>query len=98
MTKPVRLLPAARAEFDEAVDWYEQRGTGLGATFLARVRSAFDRISLDPQRHAAIHHDFRKILVPNFPYIVLYREDLDEILVISVFHTSRDPSIWRARL
>jgi hypothetical protein len=30
MTKPVRLLPAARAEFDEAVDWHEQRGPGLG--------------------------------------------------------------------
>ena len=36
--KPVRLLPEARAEFDEATDWYEQQRPGLGTTFVARIR------------------------------------------------------------
>ena len=97
MRPPVRLLPEARAEFDEATDWYEGRRAGLGATFVARVREVFDRIASDPHRHAAMHLDIRKTSVPKFPYVILYREELVEIVVVSVFHTSRDPSVWKSR-
>ena len=97
MKRPVRLLPEARVELDEAVDWYEQRSTGLGPAFLARVREVLDRIAADPRRHATVHLDVRKVLVPRFPYVVLFREGPGEVLVISVFHTSRDPSIWKSR-
>ena len=98
MTRPVRLLPEARAEFDQATDWYEQQRTGLGTAFVTRVRDVFDRIAADPQRHAMVYRDVRKVLVPKFPYVVLYREAPGEILIVSVFHTSRDPSIWRSRV
>ncbi len=97
MKRPVRLLPEARAEFNAATDWYEQQQTGLGRTFVARVREVLNRIAADPQRHAAVYLDVRKALVPKFPYIVLYREEPGEILVISVFHTSRDPLTWKYR-
>lgn len=97
MNKPVRLLPEARVEFNEATDWYEQQRSGLGTKFVARVRESLGRIAADPQRHATVYLDVRKVLVPKFPYVVLYRDDLNEILVISVFHTSRDPSIWKSR-
>jgi hypothetical protein len=33
-----------------------------------------------------------------FPYIVLYREDQGELVVVSVFHTSRDPADWQSRV
>ena len=97
MKKPVRLLPEARVEFNEATDWYEQQWAGLGVTFVARVRDVLGRITTDPQRHATVYLDVRKVLVPKFPYVVLYREEPNEVLVISVFHTSRDPSIWKSR-
>lgn len=97
MTKPVRLLPEARAEFDAATDWYEAQRSGLGTTFLARVREVLDHIASEPQRHAPTYLDVRKAIVPRFPYVVLYRDEPGEILVISVFHTSRDPSIWKSR-
>jgi plasmid stabilization system protein ParE len=97
MSKPVRLLPTARVEFNEATDWYERQRTGLGATFVGRVREALGRIADDPQRHAPIYRDLRKALVTRFPFAVIYRELPQEILVVSVFHTSRDPSIWKSR-
>jgi hypothetical protein len=34
MSQPIVFRPAARAEFDDAGDWYEQRQTGLGAAFV----------------------------------------------------------------
>ncbi len=97
MSLPVRLLPEARAEFDDAADWYEQRRPGLGVDFIARVRVVLDQIAANPQLHAAVYGDVRKAVVPQFPYVVLYREDPAEVVVIAVFHTARDPSVWQSR-
>lgn len=97
MRRPVRLLPQARAEFDEAVDWYDDRGEGLGKRFITQVRQVFDQIAADPERHAPIHLDIRKALASKFPYAILYRTEGEEVVVISVFHTSRDPSAWKSR-
>ena len=93
MNKPVRFLPEARAEFTEAIDWYAQRRDGLGRAFVARVREVLDRITTDPGRHRIVSTSMSvRCSSPSF------REDLYEILVISVFHTSRDPSIWKSRI
>ena len=97
MSLPVRLLPEARAEFDDAADWYEQKQAGLGVDFVAKVREVFDRIAANPALHAKVYHDVRKAVVARFPYLVLYREEPGEVLVISVFHTSRDPAVWQSR-
>jgi plasmid stabilization system protein ParE len=97
MSLPVRLLPEARAEFDDATDWYEQQRPGLGVDFVARVRAVLDQIAANPKLHAAVYGDVRKAVVSQFPYIVLYREDPGEVVVIAVFHTARDPSAWQSR-
>ena len=35
---PIVFRRAARIEFDDAADWYEQRRAGLGAKFTAAVQ------------------------------------------------------------
>ena len=97
MSLPIRLLAEARDEFDAASDWYEQQQAGLGAAFVARVREVLQRVSVHPQQHAVVYKDVRKAVVRQFPYIVLYREEPGEIVVISILHTMRDPSIWQSR-
>jgi hypothetical protein len=57
-----------------------------------------DRISANPGLHAAIYQDVRKAAVKRFPHVVLYREEPGEVVVIAVFHTARDPSIWQSRV
>ena len=98
MSLPIRFLPEAKAEFDDAVDWYQQQRTGLGTAFLTRVRDVLQRISANPRLHAVVYLDVRKAVVQRFPYIVLYREDQGEVLIVSVFHTSRDPAAWQKRV
>ncbi len=98
MSLPIRLLPEARDEFDEATDWYEQKQAGLGATFVARVRDVLNRIAVNPQLHAVVYQDVRKAVVRQFPYVVLYREEAGEVLVVAVFHTARDPGVWQGRI
>jgi plasmid stabilization system protein ParE len=97
MILPIRLLPEARVELNDAVDWYQRQRAGLGSKFFAQVQAVFNRIAANPQLHAQVHGPVRKAAVRRFPYVVLYREEAGEVVVISVFHTSRDPSIWQAR-
>ncbi len=98
MILPIRLLPEARDELADAVNWYEDRQRGVGTRFFNEVQKVFQRIAANPQLHATVHGPVRKAAVRRFPYIVLYREEAEEVIVISVFHTSRNPSIWQARV
>ena len=98
MSLPVRFLPEAKDEYVAAVDWYDQQRAGLGAVFIARVREVLRRISATPRMHGTVYQDVRKALVSRFPYVVLYREDQGEVVIVSVFHTARDPSVWQSRI
>jgi toxin ParE1/3/4 len=98
MSLPVRLLPEAKAEFDDAADRYDFQQPGLGVDFVAKVREVLNRIAATPRLHAPVYQDVRKAVVRRFPYIVLYREEPGEVIVISVFHTSRDPTAWQSRV
>jgi plasmid stabilization system protein ParE len=95
MKWPIRLVPEAKAEFDADADWYEEKQIGLGVDFVAK--DVLNRIAKNPRIHATIHGDVRKAVVQRFPYIVLCVEEPDEVVVIAVFHTSRDPAIWKKR-
>jgi plasmid stabilization system protein ParE len=97
MRLPVRLRRIAQAEYDRAVDWYEQQRPGYGARFGQRVQEQLDRIAAAPLMHAMIHGDIRRTLVPGFPYSVFYRVLPAKIVVVSVFHNHRDPRIWQSR-
>jgi plasmid stabilization system protein ParE len=90
MKRSLRLLPEARAEFDEATAWYEGQDEGLGVAFVDHIGQALSRVAENPQRHPVLYGDARKSLVKRFPYAIIYREEEDEVIVISIFHTSRE--------
>jgi plasmid stabilization system protein ParE len=98
MKLSVRLLPEAKAEFDNDADRYEFQQTGLGVNFVVKVREVLQRIAANPRLHAVVYRDVRKAVVKRFPYVVLYREVSAEVIVIAVFHTSRNPSDWQSRV
>lgn len=97
MSRPILLRKVARAEYDAAGDWYEAQREGLGVRFTASVQDVFDRISLNPKMHGIVLRDIRKAVVHRFPYCVYYRERADAVVVIAVFHSSRNPTIWQKR-
>lgn len=97
MSLPVVLSLEAEAEFDEALDWYEQHA-GSGAAFVARIREVLTRIGQMPESHAVVRNDVRRAVVRRFPFSIYYRIRPDRVEVIAVFHTSRDPSEWQTRI
>lgn len=97
MSLPIVFEPEVEADVDEAYQWYEQRGRGLGEDFLAAVRTTLDRIQLNPELHAVIYRELRRALVRRFPYAVYYRVERERIAVVAVHHGKRDPRRWQSR-
>lgn len=97
MTLQVVFRPAARAEFDGATLWYEDRQPGLGIQFLAEIDRAVDLASKYPDRYPIKHSEIRCIRAHRFPYSIFYIVEAERIVVLAVFHARRDPAIWKAR-
>ena len=89
--------PEARAEMSESFDFYEARLNGLGLRFLSAVEQAVERISTHPKVGAPLRGEFRKRIIPGFPYNIIYRVWEDHIYLIAVAHQSRRPGYWRER-
>ena len=94
----IRFVPIARREFDDARDWYEQRQKGLGQRFEAVVHAKLLSIREHPELYAVSHNGLREASVGKFPYTIYFRVDIDEIIIASVFHNSRNPEVWQSRL
>lgn len=98
MSRRVTLRAAARAEYAAAAKWYENERPGLGLRFEAAVEATFAKVADSPLHFAEEFLDVRCAPVDGFQhYCVYYRVRPGRISVISVFHTSRDPSIWQSR-
>jgi toxin ParE1/3/4 len=97
MTLKVVFRPAARAEFDGAALWYEDRQPGLGARFVAEIQYAVELASRHPERHPIKHEQIRCLRARRFPYSIYYLVEQDRIVVLAVFHARRDPAIWQSR-
>ncbi len=91
------LRRAAQLEFGGAAEWYEAQRPGLGLAFVNEVQLAFDTLSEHPLQYPLVDGDVRGALLPRFPYCLYFRIKPDRVVVIAVFHTSRDPSRWRKR-
>ena len=64
---------------------------------MRQVEDAFDRIGRMPELHAEIYMGVRRTFIHQFPYAVFYRVEDDQVVVIAVLHTRRDPSRWKGR-
>jgi plasmid stabilization system protein ParE len=97
MSLPVVFRLEAQTEFDEAIDWYEQHAE-LGLEFLDCFADTLARIQTMPESCEMVFEDVRRAVVQRFPYSVFYQVELQQIVVLAVFHSKRDPKIWQARV
>jgi plasmid stabilization system protein ParE len=96
----VRIGGPASEELGEAVRWYEDQSEGLGAAFLQAVHQVVSRIETHPEIGAKIPDllHTRRVLVPGFPYQLVYIVRPTEVIVAAVAHLKRRPGYWRRRM
>ncbi|MDD2701569.1 MAG: type II toxin-antitoxin system RelE/ParE family toxin [Sideroxydans sp.] len=87
----------ARLEFDEAGNWYEKERPGLGLEFLTEIHLLIQRIAATPELFPKLYRDVRKAVARRFPYCIYFREREQKVVILAVFHSARNPAVWKQR-
>jgi hypothetical protein len=98
MPKPLRFNANVVSDLQKGIDWYDRISFPLGNRFRAAVRAQFREIAAEPQRFGFAFDDVRFARLARFPYVVLFREVNQVVMVLGVLHASSDPRKWRQRL
>ena len=93
----VAFRRAAREEFIEAAAWYEFRRASLGVEFIAEIDRCLAFAAEQPLLFAIVQNGIRRVVAERFPYSVYFRAEPQRIVVLAIFHSSRNPKIWRRR-
>lgn len=86
------VIPAARAELEAAAIFYAERDPSAARRFMKAVRAKLNSLWRTPGLG-----DVRAVIVPKFPYRVVYRLAPRVIHVLAFAHMKREPGYWRAR-
>jgi plasmid stabilization system protein ParE len=93
----LRFRPEIADDLVEACRWYEDRGVGLGERFLRELKATLSRIALSPEAYGKGERDVRSARIRHFPYLVHFRIDGEEVIVLAVMYGGRDAAAWRDR-
>src|SRR5260370_35695585 len=97
MTHRFTIQPEAANEANEAFNWYEDQQPGLGGEFYRELTRCLEFIIENPLLSRIGYRGLRKRKLDRFPYLVFYRATDVELVVVSVFHGSRNPTVWKKR-
>ena len=89
--------PKVRDELDEAYRWYERQQQGLGDEFLDCIDLMLNQICSMPESYVIVYRDIRRAVIKRFPYAVYYRIVSSRVIVIAIFHSSRNPKSLQMR-
>ena len=92
-----RLTPEAELDLIEAIRWYDARNPELDDDLLRQVYQCIASVERNPHLYAAIHREMRRALVHRFPYQILYEIESEEIIIYALYHSARDPEVWKRR-
>ncbi|MFL6194826.1 MAG: type II toxin-antitoxin system RelE/ParE family toxin [Thermoanaerobaculia bacterium] len=96
--KGVRFNRLAERELQEAIVFYDEESPGLGDRFLDEVETGTAFILSHPEASPRILGTIRRLVLPSFPYSLLYRPlPSGGIRILAVAHQKRQPDYWIGR-
>jgi toxin ParE1/3/4 len=96
----LRLTALAAQDVADVRKGYAEVSTDLGARFEAALDSTFARLVAHPQAYPVIHRKARRAPVDGAfgAYLIFYRVDGDDLVVLAVIHGARHPRRWKRRV
>lgn len=92
MRRAIVLRRTAEREYCDAVGRYEAECEGLGTEFRAVIEQRFQRIAENPDLFPKIRGEVRRaVVLRRFPFVIHFLVEAKRIVILSVFHTSRNP-------
>ena len=93
-----RFTPEADAELTDARQWYSHHRKDLDLEFMECIELALSRIGSNPYLSPLVYGDIRRAVVQRFPFAIFYEVMAEEIQIIAVFHSRRNPDTWKSRV
>ena len=91
MSFVIQLTKEAINDIAGIVGWYDEQKNNLGNKFIEHLHLVFSSIEANPGSFSKFYKQIRKVSLQKFPYIVLFKEEKTSIIILAVFHTSRNP-------
>jgi len=101
MTFDVIVAAGAERDWNEAVDWYEEREPGLGLRFTDELCGFLQTLAHGPDRFPRATRLTRKAKMPlPWPHSVYFTVNTArrQVIVLAVWHGARDPAGLRHRV
>jgi plasmid stabilization system protein ParE len=95
---PVVFRPEAAVDVIEARQWYDNQQEGLGDDFGNALVDVVERLQAMPLMYVIVVESVHRAKLRRFPYLLYYRVLENQIEVLAVLHSSRDPRLWRQRV
>lgn len=92
------LRRAAELDIATIDDWYETQQEGLGAEFREAVNEALARAGRNPFAYPERYRASRRVLLRRFPYVIWYKIQAEDIVVLARVHGKRNPRVARRRV
>ena len=98
----LRLLAEAEAEIESARRYLNRQAAELGTRFLDELERMLAEVSERPESFPKLEtlpesEPYRRARLKTFRYAVVFERLADEVLVVAVAHTSRQPNYWLNR-
>jgi plasmid stabilization system protein ParE len=92
MKRRIVLRRTAEREYDNSIAWYESERVGLGQEFRQIIEEQLQLIAEDPNRFPIVKGEVRRaVVLRRFPFVIHFLAEKHRIVILSVFHTSRQP-------
>lgn len=85
----------ARLEVMEIATWYFEQQRALAADFDRELKVAEKDIIKFPENCGSLGHGYRRYLLKRFPYSLVYRIEIDELVVVAVAAHKRGKNYWQ---
>ena len=97
MSELVFLL-SADIDIQRAHDFYEDCQEGRGAVFMRYLDAAFGQLRAFPESGPIVYRNYRRLLVPGFPYGIFYSIESRGVIISGVLDNRQDPEAIIRRL
>ncbi len=89
----LRLTTPALHEYREAAEFLIEKNPHAARVFSETMETAFQNLRANPKLGRTTDNPpVRQLVLSNFPYKLFYETRNDTIVILSIFHTSRNPN------
>ncbi|WP_070138328.1 type II toxin-antitoxin system RelE/ParE family toxin [Crocinitomix algicola] len=89
--------PIADKDVEKAIKYYIETKTELAKAFLKEVRAVKKYLIKNPKKIQVRYSNVRIAFLKKFPYGIHFVFENDTIVIVGIFHTSKNPKNWKDR-